>query len=598
MLTRLTTLAVILLAPMIAVGQALSDRVPSDAMLYLGWQGSNDLGPAYQDSHLKGFLDDSQFLQLFNEFLPRLIEKFGQSDPNVAHVSEMLSAIAQPAWKHPSALFFSGVEIHGDQVTPHMGFLVQAGEDAKVLKDKLDEIANLGAQAPFPVKVLDDGKLVGLVVGYDDPKSGIGGGDVKAIRDDATFKKSLAQAGKNPAAVVYVDVQRVLKQIDSVMRDTGANEQDRRQLMQIRDALGVESLRQIIATSGFDGKDWGTQAFVAIPSPRTGLFSLIEDKPLSDQVLGAIPRTSTMAGAARFDLSHLVSTLRQIANRLDRNASRELDNGLRQLRTQSGVDLEKDILATLGDEWAYFSDPATGGRGAFGLTAVNRLKDPARFEESMVKLEDFVAQQVSENMGPGPMPMQVRWQELKTDGLTIHYLGVPFVEPCWTIKDGTLYAGLFPQVIVAAAKNTGRNGQSILQNEGFVALRLRLGGQKASSIQFFDLPKTAPDAYGLWLVITRASGFGDVLGVKAPPMVMPPLDKFIAHLAPAGQVTWADEDGLHLRNVQPFPGAELIASDPWAMLASSALPVALPALAQARQHVAPAPAPAQQNRPQ
>src|SRR5690348_10274468 len=129
MFTRLTTLAVILLAPVVAVGQALSDRVPSDAMLYLAWQGSDELGPAYQDSHLKGFLDDSQFLQLFNEFLPQLIQKFGQADPHAAHVGEMVRAIAQPAWKHPSALFFSGVDINGNQVMPHLGLLVQAGDD-------------------------------------------------------------------------------------------------------------------------------------------------------------------------------------------------------------------------------------------------------------------------------------------------------------------------------------------------------------------------------------------------------------------------------------------------------------------------------------
>jgi len=592
MLKRFTTLAVILLAPVLARGQALSDRVPSDAMLYVAWQGSDELGPAYRDSHLKGFLDDSQFLQLFNEFLPQLIQKCGQADPHAAQIGEMVSAIGQPIWKHPSALFFSGIDINGNQVMPHLGLLVQAGDDAKALKEKLDEIANLAAQAPFPVKVLEDGKLVGILVGYDDEKAALAGGagSVKAIRDDDTFKKSLAQVGKNPVTVGYIDVQRVLKQVESVMEKAGAGEQERKQFAQARDALGLQSLRQVIATSGFDGKDWGSQAFVALPAPRTGLFSVVESKPLSDDVLGAIPRSSTMAGAARFDVSHLLTTLRQTANRIDRNAGRELDKGLGELKAQSGVDLEKDILATLGDEWAYFSDPVSGGRGVMGLTAVNRLKDPARFEESMVKLEDFVAKQVSENMGPAPMPMEVRFHELKSDGLTVHYLGVPFVEPSWMVKDGTLYTGLFPQVIVAAAKNAGRNGQSILQNEGFVALRQRLGGDKASSIQFLDLPKTAPDAYGMWLLVTRASGFGDIFGVKAPPMVMPQLDKFIAHLAPAGQITWADDDGLHLRNVEPFPGSELIASDPWAMLASAymtAIPVGLPAYFHARQQVAP-----------
>ena len=603
MLSKITAVIVILLAPVVCFGQALADRVPSDAIVYLGWQGSEHLGPGYDNSNLKGFLDDSQFRQLVNEFLPRLVKKLAQMDPNAAQVGDIVSAIGQPVWKHPTAIFFSGVDFNGpNDVVPHMGLLVQAGEDGKALKDQLDQLVSMAGQPPFPVKVIDDGKLVGLLVGYDDEKAALaGGGDTKALRDDASFKRALGQVVQNPVATIYVDVRKVLKQIDSAMRKAGAQESDRKQFAQVRDALGIGQMTQLIAACGFDGKDWGSQAFLGVPAPRSGLFALLEDKPLSDDLLSAIPRTSTMAGAARFDLSHLLGTIRKTVNQFDPNASGQLDQALGELKNQSEVDLEKDILGTLGDEWAYFSDPNSGGRGVFGLTMINRMKDSARFEESMLKFEDFVAKQVDDNIGPTPMPVHIRFHEVKTDGLTIHYLGVPFVEPCWAIKDGTLYAGLYPQVISAAAKNAGRNGQSILQNERFVDLRKRLGGEKATSIQFLDLQQTAPDAYGLWLLITRASGFGDVLGVNAPPMVLPPLEKLTAHLSPAGQITWVDDQGLHARAIEPFPGSELIASDPWAMLASgymTAIPVALPAFARARaqaEHVraqpaAPAPA--------
>lgn len=585
MMWKFAATALILLTPVVSRGQALADRVPSDAIVYLGWQGSDHLGRDYDNSNLKAFLDDSQFAQLFNEFLPRLVQRLGQMDPNAAQVGDMASAIGKPIWKHPTAIFFSGIDFNGpNEIVPHLGLLVQAGEDSKALKDKLDQLLSMAGQLPFPVKVFDDGKIVGLLIGYDDEKAALagGGGDAKALRDDDTFKRALGQVGQNPLATVYLDARRALRQIDSVMRKTGAPEADRRQFEQVREALGINQITQLIATSGFDGKDWGSQAFVGVPAPRSGLFALLEDKPLSDDLLSAVPRTSTMAGAGRFDLSHLLNTVRKTVGQLDRDAAGQVDAALRELKNQSGVDLEKDIFATIGDEWAYFSDPATGGRGVMGLTMINRLKDSAKFEDAMVKLEDFVADQVQDNIGPSPMPVHIQFHTVKTEGMTIHYLGVPLVEPCWGIKNGTLYVGLYPQVISAAAANAGRNGQSILQNEGFVALRQRLGGEKATSIQFFDLPKTAPDAYGLWLLVTRASGFGDVLGVKAPPMVMPPLQKLIPHLSPAGQVTWADDQGLHVRALEPFPGAELIGSDPWATIASAYMaagPVVLPAFA-------------------
>jgi len=35
----------LILAPAAAFAQALADRVPADAVLYVGWRGSADMGP-------------------------------------------------------------------------------------------------------------------------------------------------------------------------------------------------------------------------------------------------------------------------------------------------------------------------------------------------------------------------------------------------------------------------------------------------------------------------------------------------------------------------------------------------------------------------
>ena len=41
-----------------------------------------------------------------------------------------------------------------------------------------------------------------------------------------------------------------------------------------------------------------------------------------------------------------------------------------------GLDVRKDLLAALGDQWAYYVAPELTGRGPLGFVAVNRLKDP------------------------------------------------------------------------------------------------------------------------------------------------------------------------------------------------------------------------------
>jgi prepilin-type processing-associated H-X9-DG protein len=121
-----------------------------------------------------------------------------------------------------------------------------------------------------------------------------------------------------------------------------------------------------------------------------------------------------------------------------------------------------------------------------------------------------------------------------------------------------------------------------------MALRQRLGGQKPTSIAFMDLPKTAPDAYAQWVMISRLVGFGDMLGVQSPAMLLPPLPKLMQHLSPAGSAAWADKDGWHVRSITPFPGSTILASDPTVSALGFAplmAGIAMPALSRAR-HVA------------
>ena len=55
-------------------------------------------------------------------------------------------------------------------------------------------------------------------------------------------------------------------------------------------------------------------------------------------------------------------------------------------------------------------------------------------------------------------------------------------------------------------------------------------------------------------------------------MVMPPLQKLMAEMGPAGGISWADDAGFHLRSLSPFPGAEVLSTDPVGAYLTSAGP--------------------------
>ena len=572
----------LILTPAAAFAQALADRVPADAVLYVGWRGSSDMGPGYSQSNLKAVLDECDFRAFVDDFLPKVIDRFGKENADADQIAHIVSAIAKPTWQRPTAFFFSGIAMPpGQSPVPHLGMIWRAGPDADSLAIQLEHLITQ-AQPPFPVKVVKVADLVALMVGYDNPEKALGSAD-NSLASDAVFKSSMAKLKIEPVTAFYLNHEKLLSMVNAIA--TQADPEGAKVFQKIVDSLGVANLKRISAVSGFDGKDWMTAAFVEAPAPRTGLLQVLAAEPLSDQILTAIPKSSTDAGASRLDLSGLINTLRSTAKNIDPSIGDQFDAMLDEVAKQSGVHLEQDLLASLGPEWAYFRDPAIGGRGIAGITLVNRLKNPDRFERSMAKFEDFALKQIQQQM-PDSDKVHIAFDTAKIDGMIIHYLALPLVAPCWTVHDGNLYVAAFPQVAAAAARRGSTPNSSILQNPAFTAIRARLGQTSPAGFNFQDLPQTAPDAYGSWLVISRIPAFADLFGIKSPPILLPELSKLQAHLSPAGAVSWADDTGFHFKSVQPFPGSVVLASDP-AVSALYTQPLAismiLPALNRARE---------------
>src|ERR1700761_1991965 len=91
-------LLLLTLSPAAAFAQALADRVPADALIYVGWRGSADMGPGYPQSNLKAVMDETQIQDFIDRFLPEVIDKASQMNPEAGQVGQMVAAIAQPSW--------------------------------------------------------------------------------------------------------------------------------------------------------------------------------------------------------------------------------------------------------------------------------------------------------------------------------------------------------------------------------------------------------------------------------------------------------------------------------------------------------------------
>jgi prepilin-type processing-associated H-X9-DG protein len=142
--------------------------------------------------------------------------------------------------------------------------------------------------------------------------------------------------------------------------------------------------------------------------------------------------------------------------------------------------------------------------------------------------------------------------------------------------------------VSAAADQVKKHAPSILEQPAYQVVMKRLGDHPAGTVEFCNLPVTAPDSYANLLMLSRLYlGGADMLGVHPPAMVIPPLSKIVPELSPCGGISWTDSMGLHMKSICPFPGSELIASSDvgsTAMVGEAAImtSVMLPALGKSR----------------
>ena len=591
MCRRLSACVAVLLFPLVALGQPLSDRVPADAIIYVGWNGTGNLGASYDQSRFKALLEESNIPELFEDLIPRVIQRVAVEDKQAAEVLQKVSDVAGPVWRHPTAFYFAGLDFaKGQQAPPRpkAALLCKPGDDADALLRQLAAIAGEAQHGmPFPVKAFRQGDVVGISIGYEketDAFVGAGGNVGGAnISTKDHFKAAIGQVLKEPLFIAYADTEALLAMVDQGMK-TYESPEHQQQFAKVRDALGINGLKRIIMTCGFEGQDWSSQMFVNAPAPRTGLLKLLDAKPVSEELFRAIPKGATWAGVGQFDVAQLLTEARAAAVKVDPQAGKMFDQGMGAAQMMLAMNPQRDLFEPLGPEWAFYLDQNIGGNGLIGFTLVNRLRKPAEAERALTRLEFTISNLVNGQIGREGMTLNIEQTEI--NGTKIHYVSTPLVSPSWAIRDGNLYFGMFPQVVSAAANHAATKQPSILDNEAFVALRKRLGGDKATGFSFMDLPRSAGEGYQTLLLISQAGlGAAEMFGIDTPPMVIPPLAQLKEHLSPAAGFSWTDDAGVHFKSASPFPGAELVMSQGGVVMAAPALlaGVAMPAMQNARQ---------------
>jgi prepilin-type processing-associated H-X9-DG protein len=583
MKTRLLRAAgmVLGLAAMWSVARAapLDTRIPADAVVYAGWAGADTLAPAYGASNLKGFVENTTIGAYVQANWDTWMERAARGNADAKEAQEAAVKTGRMLWQHPSAMYVGPMGLADpENPTFKVAFLCDAGAEAPAMLAYYQEkMAKHPARPEAKVQLALDGTVLILTFGEAKPE------DFKVnaagLTSTAGYKGSLGKMRKDPAVALYVDAEKIIGTIEeAVEKAPHAPAEAKKGVPAVLEALGLKGLRQVAVASGFEGKEWADEAFIGTSGPRVGLLSLLEGPPVTDAAIAMVPKDAVAMNVVRFDMVKLLGVTREVLAKVDARALAEFEKVLAEGEKELGVNIEKDLINALGDEWVTYRGPLQDD-GSYPFVLVQKLRDAAGFGKVLGVLTERVN---------AAAEGKVKIEELDAGKFKVTGVRLPAMmagmpsSVAWTIRDGVFYASTLEGVASAVEQVEGKK-ESITANAGYKAVRGVLGNGKGTMVSYSEPAKLYPGVYrqimGL-LPLARLGGFdlpGDLL----------PMPKKVAEfMPPGGGISWTEADGFHFVSRSAFPGAEMMSgqASPAAVVGVTAMGTAVlvPSLARAR----------------
>jgi prepilin-type processing-associated H-X9-DG protein len=545
----------------LAHGQALADKIPGDAVVYVGWAGADALKAKSADTHFRALMNESRVSELFGTYLDQVEAMVVKQEPKAAEPFRLVRSIGAPLWKYPTALYVGQVDATEKKEPKFtIALLTQAGDKAdSIAKDINNLIPESRPGQPRASAYAQDG-LVTIILSNDgDRLDSVKG----TLAQTSGFANGLKQVKADGLISFYFDFQAMVSSIEAGV-ETHADEYAPK-VKSFLDASGLRGLKQVVASAGFEGKDWVEESFVAIDSDRTGLLKAMPAGPFDTSLLKGVPATASIAAAFRFDPAVLTGELRNTLAKTDETALQFYNYGFGGLQQALGVNVEQAILAPLGTDWVAYGAPEIGSGGILGMVLVNKLDDAAAMKKGLTTVSFNLTRwaNIAISKANLDIPLSVKSAKIKIGDAEISYLAMPIFAPSWAVDDGKLYIGLYPQTVGSAIRQAHSGKPSLADSDKFTGALKTLKHEKLDSFAYYDLPTGARHGamYDNLLLIGRYLGAADLFAPPLPEPMVPPIDILLDHIAPAASGTWTDAAGTHSRNVQSFPGATMFHGD-------------------------------------
>lgn len=265
----------------------------------------------------------------------------------------------------------------------------------------------------------------------------------------------------------------------------------------------------------------------------------LSDKPVDKSELRLIPASVTVGGISKSQLSKLNEMISQISEKAP-----QVTEGLERFKAETGVDLQNDVFAALGESMVFYMSDATGGGSIASSVVAVGLKDKAKFLAAHDKLLSK-ANEFFMHMPKGAGYVKITpWEDSGAKLFSLRCAGIPVpLEVTYAVAGDWVIASLTPQGTLAAVRQAmGKGDGGLGTNEQFAAT---VGNKTLSGVSFVDTGRMMRAGYPFASLLGSAvaNGVRSRDGSREPGVVVPTFNELVAGAKPYVQMmSWSGDD--------------------------------------------------------
>lgn len=164
--------------------------------------------------------------------------------------------------------------------------------------------------------------------------------------------------------------------------------------------FGADALESLVTGTGVENGNVVQRTFLATGGRTDGLLLLAGGPTIRSEQLKHIPADCDLVAAGSLNLAQTVRGARELVGRTTPASAAMFDEAIKQLESELGLNLERDIYPVVGDTWTAFDSPSAGGLIATSLIVAVEVRDAKRAEVLFERLMKLVEQSLVTEIDP------------------------------------------------------------------------------------------------------------------------------------------------------------------------------------------------------